>query len=82
MTESIRVENVTKDFTLRYHRTFKQVTVAKFRGQRTKDEFNAVDDVSFTVKQGESIGLMGLLGIAALGWGTDSRPSYGDDHAR
>ena len=29
-----------------------------------------------------SIGLMGLLGIAALGWGTDSPPSYGHDHAR
>ncbi len=59
---SIVVENVTKTFSLRYHRTFKQVTVAKFRGQKTKDEFNAVDDVSFTVKQGESIGLMGLNG--------------------
>jgi len=59
---SIVVENVTKTFSLRYHRTFKQVTVAKFRGQKTKDDFNAVDDVSFTVKQGESIGLMGLNG--------------------
>jgi hypothetical protein len=29
-----------------------------------------------------SIGLMALLGIASLGWGIDSRPSYGDDHAR
>ena len=28
-----------------------------------------------------SIGLMALLGIAA-GSGIDSRPSYGDDHAR
>jgi nitrogen fixation-related uncharacterized protein len=29
-----------------------------------------------------SIGLVALIGIAALGWGIDSRPSYGDDHAR
>jgi len=29
-----------------------------------------------------SIGLLGLIGIAALGWGVDSRPSYGDDHVR
>ena len=28
MTEAIRVEHATKEFTLRYHRTFKQVTVA------------------------------------------------------
>jgi ABC-2 type transport system ATP-binding protein len=62
MAESIRVENVTKEFTLRYHRTFKQVTVALAKGKATKDTFSAVDDVSFTVSQGESIGLMGLNG--------------------
>ena len=28
------------------------------------------------------IGLMALIGIASNAWGTDSRPSYGDDHAR
>lgn len=28
------------------------------------------------------IGIMTALGIAAVLWGTDSRPSYGDDHAR
>lgn len=59
---SIVVENVTKTFKLRYHRTFKQVTVAKARGQATHDVFKALDDVSFTVEQGESIGLMGLNG--------------------
>jgi len=62
MAESIRVENVTKEFTLRYHRTFKQVTVALARGRQLSDTFPAVDDVSFTVSQGESIGLMGLNG--------------------
>ena len=29
-----------------------------------------------------SIGILVALGIAASVWGTDSRPSYGDDHAR
>ncbi len=62
MAASIVAENVTKEFTLRYHRTFKEVTVAKARGHRTSDSFNAVEDVSFTVEQGESIGLMGLNG--------------------
>jgi ABC-2 type transport system ATP-binding protein len=59
---SIRVENVTKSFTLRYQRTFKQVTVAMLKGRDVSDKFNALDDVSFTVEQGESIGLMGLNG--------------------
>jgi ABC-2 type transport system ATP-binding protein len=62
MTEAIVVDHVTKDFVLRRHKTFKQMTVAKMRGQKTVDRFNAVDDVSFTVQQGESIGLMGLNG--------------------
>lgn len=59
---SIVVENAVKDFTLRYHRTFKQVTVAKARGHAISATFRAVDDVSFRVDQGESIGLMGLNG--------------------
>jgi len=29
-----------------------------------------------------SIGITAVLGIAALAFGVDSRPSYGDDHAR
>jgi nitrogen fixation-related uncharacterized protein len=28
------------------------------------------------------VGFMTALGIAAVLWGVDSRPSYGDDHAR
>jgi ABC-2 type transport system ATP-binding protein len=59
---SIVVDRVTKSFTLRYHRTFKQVTVAAMRGRDISDTFQAVDDVSFVVKQGESVGLMGLNG--------------------
>jgi len=29
-----------------------------------------------------SIGLLALIGFAAIGWGIDSRPSYSDDHIR
>jgi hypothetical protein len=29
-----------------------------------------------------SIGITMALGFAALAFGTDSRPTYGDDHAR
>jgi ABC-2 type transport system ATP-binding protein len=62
MSESIVARNVTKDFTLQYHRTVKQMAVAATKRQRLRDRFRALDDVSFTVEQGESIGLMGLNG--------------------
>ena len=62
MTESIVVRNVEKQFTLQYHRTVKQMAVAAVKGHKLRDTFKALDDVSFTVEQGESIGLMGLNG--------------------
>ncbi len=62
MSESIVVRNASKRFTLRYHRTLKQMTIAALRKQEISNTFLAVDDVSFTVQQGESIGLMGLNG--------------------
>ncbi len=62
MTESIVVENVSKVFSMQYHRTLKQMAVASVRRLPLKESFLAVNDVSFTVEQGESIGLMGLNG--------------------
>ncbi|HEU4514525.1 MAG TPA: ABC transporter ATP-binding protein [Nocardioidaceae bacterium] len=62
MSTSIVVENVSKRFTMQYNRTIKQISVAMLRRQKLSDTFLAVDDVSFTVEQGESIGLMGLNG--------------------
>ncbi|HEX2892932.1 MAG TPA: ABC transporter ATP-binding protein [Marmoricola sp.] len=62
MSESIVVDHVSKDFTLQYHRTLKQMAVATMRGLPLRENFRAVNDVSFTVEQGESIGLMGLNG--------------------
>src|SRR3712207_3343122 len=60
--ESIVVRNASKQFTLRYHRTLKQMAVAAARRQEISNTFLAVNDVSFTVEQGESVGLMGLNG--------------------
>jgi ABC-2 type transport system ATP-binding protein len=62
MSESIVVENVSKQFTMRYHRTIKQMTIAAIRRQEISDTFLAVNDVSFTINQGEAVGLMGLNG--------------------
>jgi ABC-2 type transport system ATP-binding protein len=62
MAESIVVENVRKQFTIRYHRTIKQVSVAAIRGHEISRTFNALEDIDFTVEQGESVGLMGLNG--------------------
>ncbi len=62
MTQSIVCENATKQFTMRYHRTIKQITIAALRRQAISDTFDAVQDVSFSIEQGESVGLMGLNG--------------------
>ena len=62
MTVSIEVENVSKQFTLQYHRTLKQMAVATVKRLPLQEKFLAVEDVSFTVEQGESVGLMGLNG--------------------
>ena len=61
-TDSIVVDGVSKRFTMRYHRTLKQMAIAAVRRLDISDTFLALDDVSFTVQQGESIGLMGLNG--------------------
>jgi ABC-2 type transport system ATP-binding protein len=62
MSESMIVEHVSKEFSMQYHRTLKQMAVAAARGLPLQERFLAVNDVSFAVEQGESIGLMGLNG--------------------
>ncbi len=62
MSESIVLEGASKRFTMQYTKTIKQMTIAMARRQKLSENFLAVDDVSFTVEQGEAIGLMGLNG--------------------
>lgn len=62
MTESIVARNVSKQFTLAHHKTLRQKTMAVINRERLTTKFQALDDISFTVHQGESVGLMGLNG--------------------
>jgi ABC-2 type transport system ATP-binding protein len=60
--ESIVVDGVTKRFTLRHAHSIKEMTVRAVRRQSLSERFTALDDVSLTVQQGESVALMGLNG--------------------
>jgi ABC-2 type transport system ATP-binding protein len=60
--ESIVVEGATKRFTLRHAHSIKEMTVRAARRQSLSTSFTALDDVSLTVHQGESLALMGLNG--------------------
>lgn len=62
MTTSILVQNVSKTFRYQYHPTVKKVMRSRLRREARDDTFKALDNVSFEVQQGESIGLMGLNG--------------------
>lgn len=62
MTTSIVVDSVSKHFTLRHAKTLKRMATQLYRREALKGSFHALEDVSFTVQQGESIGLMGNNG--------------------
>ena len=38
--------------------------------------------IAFFIIAGSIAGGFSLLALLSSGWGADSRPSYGDDHAR
>ncbi|MDX6308944.1 MAG: type transport system ATP-binding protein [Nocardioidaceae bacterium] len=62
MTTAIIVEGVTKRFKLSNSDGIKSLTVNAVKGRRRVKTFTAVDNVSFTLDVGGSIGLMGLNG--------------------
>jgi len=62
MAESVVVDNVSKHFTVQNARTLKQRIVRARKGERRNPTFLALDQLSFTISQGEAVGLMGLNG--------------------
>jgi ABC-2 type transport system ATP-binding protein len=62
VTAAIVVEHVKKKFTLRHNRSFKELAMAVIRHQSIADTFLAVNDVTFDVHTGETLGLLGLNG--------------------
>ena len=61
-TTAIAVDGVGKGFTLRRGRSLKELAALAVRRKKLSDSFVALDDVSLTVQQGETVGLLGLNG--------------------
>ncbi len=62
MAEAIIVDGVTKTFKLANQKTIKKLTVNAVRRRELSRSLTALENVSFTLEQGDSIGLMGLNG--------------------
>jgi ABC-2 type transport system ATP-binding protein len=62
MAEAVIVEGVAKSFKLANHKTMKKLVVNAAKRQPLSRSFTALEEISFTLEQGESIGLMGLNG--------------------
>ncbi len=64
MPTAIEVHDVTKSFSLRHTRSMKEFIVwtLRGRGKELRNDFNALDGVSFTIEQGESVALLGFNG--------------------
>mgnify|MGYP003332023380 FL=1 len=62
MSAAITVDHVTKRYRL-YHERNQSVKAAIMRGRRARyDEFLALDDVSFEIREGTAFGLIGENG--------------------
>ncbi len=62
MAEAIIVDGVTKSFRLANHKTMKKLVVNAVKRRPLSRSFTALEDISFTLEQGDTIGLMGLNG--------------------
>lgn len=58
----IKFQNVTKKFSFQSHKTFKEFLPALIKGESTKNMFTALDNISFSVHKGETLGIIGPNG--------------------
>jgi ABC-2 type transport system ATP-binding protein len=58
----IEFRNVTKRFALAEGKTLREFVPALLRGQGFSNQFCALDDVSFTIDRGETVGIIGRNG--------------------
>jgi len=54
----IKFQDVTKEFRLNKQKTFKEFLPALFGGKETVSKFNALEDISFEVQEGETLGII------------------------
>lgn len=59
---AIQFKSVTKKFSLQSHKTFKEFFPALIKGEQTKHTFTALDNISFSINQGETVGIIGPNG--------------------
>ncbi|WP_286279328.1 ABC transporter ATP-binding protein [Naasia aerilata] len=62
MEEAIVVENLRKSFKLRHTHSLKETFLAAMKRKPLTTDFNALNDVSFSVARGESLALLGFNG--------------------
>jgi len=58
----VRVEHVSKRFSLRHDRSLKELVFSALQRKKLADTFMALDDVDLTVHAGETVGLIGFNG--------------------
>lgn len=60
--EMIRIQNVTKHFSLRHDHSLKELVFSALQKKKLADTFLALDDVDLTIRAGETVGLIGFNG--------------------
>ena len=60
--EMVRIEHVSKRFSLRHDRSLKELVFSALKRKKLADTFMALDDVDLTVHAGETVGLIGFNG--------------------